>query len=85
MLTPTLARTVPRLGQLDATGSVHSLLRSMPMIAFTTLANVTGHPAMSVPAGVDRSGLPIGAQLMSFGSNEGMLLALAHQLVDPVA
>lgn len=85
VLTPTLARTVPRLGQLDATGSVHSLLRSMPMIAFTTLANVTGHPAISVPAGLDREGLPIGAQLMAFKPAEGMLLALAHQLVDPSA
>lgn len=80
VLSPTLACTVPRLGQLDASGSLHSLLRSMPMIAFTTLANVTGHPAISVPAGVDRSGLPIGAQLMSFGSDEGRLLALAHQI-----
>ena len=28
---------------------------------------------------------PIGAQLMAFKPAEGMLLALAHQLVDPSA
>lgn len=80
VLTPTLACRTPLLGQLDASGSLHSLLRSMPMIAFTTLANVTGHPAISVPAGVDSSGLPIGAQLSALGPDEGLLLALAHQL-----
>ncbi len=80
VLTPTLACRTPLLGQLDASGSLHSLLRSMPMIAFTTLANVTGHPAISVPAGVDSSGLPIGAQLSAPGPSEGLLLALAHQL-----
>ena len=80
VLTPTLACRTPLLGQLDASGSLHSLLRSMPMIAFTTLANVTGHPAISVPAGVDSSGLPIGAQLSALAPDEGLLLALAHQL-----
>ncbi|HNO40228.1 MAG TPA: amidase family protein [Marmoricola sp.] len=82
VLSPTLACRTPRLGQLDATGSVHALLRSMPMIAFTTLANVTGHPAISVPAGVDRDGLPIGAQLMALAPEEGRLLAVAAQLEE---
>jgi amidase len=80
VLSPTLACRTPLLGQLDGSGSLHSLIRSMPMVAFTALANVTGHPAVSVPAGVDSEGLPIGAQLMAPGPHEGLLLSLVNQL-----
>ncbi len=80
VLSPTIACRTPRLGRLDATGSMHALQRSLPMVAFTALANVTGHPAVSVPAGVDRDGLPIGVQLMSIRHDEGVLLSLAAQL-----
>ena len=31
---------------------------------FTSLANVTGHPAASVPAGLSASGLPVGMQII---------------------
>ena len=36
---------------------------------FTVLANLTGMPAISVPCGLDKDGLPVGIQLManSFG------------------
>lgn len=80
VLSPTIACRTPRLGRLDATGSMHALQRSLPMVAFTALANVTGHPAMSVPAGSGRDGLPIGVQLTPVGQDEGLLLSVAAQL-----
>lgn len=80
VLTPTLACLPPALGRLDGAGSVHALVRSLPMIAFTTVANVTGLPAVSVPAGRSRDGLPIGVQLSGLSDDEGPLLALAAQL-----
>jgi aspartyl-tRNA(Asn)/glutamyl-tRNA(Gln) amidotransferase subunit A len=42
---------------------------------FTVQANVVGYPAMSVPNGVDKLGLPIGIQAMARPFAEGQLLA----------
>lgn len=80
VLTPTLACLPPRLGRLDGVGSIHALLRSLPMIAFTTVANVTGLPAISLPAGLSEDGLPIGVQLSALTDDEGPLISLAAQL-----
>lgn len=80
VLTPTLACLPPELGQLDGAGSIRALLRSTPMIAFTTLANVTGLPALSVPAGLSSEGLPIGVQLCGVSDDEGPLLAIGASL-----
>ncbi len=44
---------------------------------FTTTANLTGAPAMSVPAGFASDGLPIGLQLVGRHFDEGTLLALS--------
>jgi aspartyl-tRNA(Asn)/glutamyl-tRNA(Gln) amidotransferase subunit A len=44
---------------------------------FTVQANLTGIPAISVPAGKTAAGLPFGLQLMSANFTESKLLALA--------
>lgn len=80
VLSPTLPCLPPRLGQLDAAGTVRALLRALPMTAFTAHANVTGLPAVSAPAGLSKEGLPIGAQLSGLSADEGRLLALAADL-----
>ena len=80
VLSPTTACLPPLLGRLDATGSTHALVRSLPMVAFTVLANVTGHPAISMPGEVSREGLPIGVQALTTRHDEGVLLSLAGQL-----
>ena len=46
----------------------------------TTAANVTGQPAMTLPLGQSRSGLPIGIQFMSRFGEEGILIRLASSL-----
>ncbi|WP_433272691.1 amidase [Pseudonocardia xinjiangensis] len=48
--------------------------------AFVTPWNLAGFPAMSVPAGVHPTGLPIGVQLVAPPGGESRLLALAAQL-----
>jgi Asp-tRNA(Asn)/Glu-tRNA(Gln) amidotransferase A subunit family amidase len=45
---------------------------------FATPANLTGHPAISVPAGYDEAGLPIGIQFIGRAWQEHVLLRLAH-------
>ena len=42
--------------------------------------NMLGWPALSVPAGVSRAGLPMGAQLLGRPCDEGTLLRLGAQL-----
>jgi amidase len=48
--------------------------------AFTGVFNTTGHPAMSVPAGVDGNGVPIGVQFVARLGDEATLLRLASAL-----
>ncbi len=44
----------------------------------TCPSNLTGHPALSVPCGFGRNGLPIGLQLMGRRWDEGTLLRTAY-------
>jgi amidase len=82
LLLPTVAQPVPLLGTLDTTrpetifeyGATYSLC--------TSVFNVTGLPAMSVPFGTDHAGLPVGAQFVGDLGAEGLLLSLAAQLEE---
>ena len=47
---------------------------------YTMPANETGLPAISVPAGLDRDGLPIGVQLYGNFAREDLLLQMAAQI-----
>src|SRR5712672_1699782 len=49
-------------------------------LAYTIPANETGLPAISVPAGLDSDGLPIGVQFYGNFTGEDLLLRLAAQL-----
>jgi len=44
---------------------------------FTVLANLAGVPAISVPAGKNKNGLPFGVQLMANKFQDGTMLAFA--------
>jgi len=47
--------------------------------AFTIPANLAGIPAISVPGGFTRQGLPVGFQLLANHLQEGTLLRIAHR------
>lgn len=49
-------------------------------MAMTFIITVTGNPAISVPCGFNKRGLPIGLQIVARHNAEGELLALAAQL-----
>jgi Asp-tRNA(Asn)/Glu-tRNA(Gln) amidotransferase A subunit family amidase len=49
-------------------------------IAFTSLWNACGNPAMSVPLGWSREGLPLGVQFVAGFGDEATLFRLAAQL-----
>ena len=46
----------------------------------TMFANYYGLPAISVPCGFDRNGLPLGAQVVGKPNDDAAILRLAHQL-----
>ena len=46
---------------------------------FTVAANLTGAPAISIPAGFTRDGLPVGLHLQANAFREAKLFAIAHR------
>ena len=51
--------------------------------AYEMLANLSGRPALSVPAGLSERGLPVGLQLMGRRQDDRTVLALGHLLANP--
>jgi aspartyl-tRNA(Asn)/glutamyl-tRNA(Gln) amidotransferase subunit A len=52
---------------------------------FTVQASLSGVPAISIPAGQDAEGMPIGLQIMSGAFREADLLAFANELTSVTA
>ena len=80
LLTPTAARPPVKAAQWEGLGALRTLLEMAAVYPFTGIWNMTGQPAISVPAPPASDGLPIGAQLIAPRDGEGRLLALAAQL-----
>jgi len=79
-LTPTVAIAPPPLGLLDTTDPAAMARHAPSTVAFTQVFNVTGAPAVSVPAGFDEAGLPVGVQLAGRFGAEADLLGVAAEL-----
>ena len=80
LLVPTLLTTPPPYGLLgEPRGTTRAFFDvEFATTGWTSLANVTGWAAISVPVGTTDDGLPIGVQLMA--PDETVLLQLAAQL-----
>lgn len=77
LVTPTLPIVAPPLG--DQVGAVHRVRKGVQptLTRFTSPFNLTGLPAISIPCGLDRDGLPIGLQMVGRPFEEAMLLRAA--------
>jgi aspartyl-tRNA(Asn)/glutamyl-tRNA(Gln) amidotransferase subunit A len=77
VVTPTLPATAAPAGAT----TIESGGKARPIDAvysrFTSLASVTGQPALSIPCGLDTNGLPIGLQLIGRPGGEPDLFAIA--------
>jgi len=49
---------------------------------YTATFNMTRHPAVTVPCGISRQGLPIGLQIVGGHYKDAVVLAAAHQYTD---
>jgi amidase len=81
VVSPVLAHTTPLLGHLcpDA-GFEDCFDRLQRYVRFTPLNNVAGSPAMSLPMGETRAGLPIGVHVSGRRGEERTLLELAYEV-----
>ena len=75
IITPASGNTAPAMH--PSGGAVSDLGRTMETMRFAFVSNLTGHPAISFPAGYDAVGLPIGMQAIGKGWSEQLLLRLA--------
>jgi amidase len=80
VLTPVTAMPPPRIGQYEGRGYWATGGSASETCPFAFPWNVTGWPAISVPAGLTSAGLPIGAQFLAHEGQEALLLSLAGQL-----
>lgn len=78
LLTPTTPTTAPRLLAEGVSGAdkVQRVLGSIPYN--TASLNLSGHPALAVPNGVDGSGLPTSAQIVGRRFDEARVLAVGR-------
>jgi len=76
LLTPTMTRTAMRNGTFPSRPDRY-LDELWTWIAFEYPFNATGQPAITIPAGFDHHGLPIGLQIVGQPNGEFALLALA--------
>ncbi len=83
LLTPTLAAGPPPVeDRLMGDEDWEGMLSLMRVIAFTPTWNMTGQPAVAVPAGFDAAGMPVSVQLVGRPADEVTLIRLAAQLEE---
>ncbi len=78
VVTPTCAITAPAINEASLPDGESNLPVVDALMRFVRVANLTGFPAISVNAGFDREGLPVGVQLMGRPYEEHLLLRLAR-------
>ena len=85
LVLPSLAIPAPLLGTatIDVGGETESL-RGI-MLRLTQLFNATGHPAVSIPCGLTRTGLPCGLQLVGHRHQTDHLLDVAEAVETALA
>ena len=76
ILTPTTPSAAFGLGEMSDADPVQMYLNDV----FTVTVNLAGLPGVSIPTGVDKSGLPLGLQLIGRPWEEGDMLNIAYSL-----
>jgi amidase len=88
LLTPTIGQLPAPHGTLDYDNPDYTMRSWLRRIfeygPFTAPFNVSGNPAISLPLGLSREGLPIGVQLVAATGREDLLLRVAAQLEQAV-
>jgi amidase len=84
VLTPALAMTPRPIGWYDLADGEHNFAQQVQYTPFTSMVNVTGLPAITLPVHQSPEGLPLGVQLIGRPGGEATLLALGAQLQERI-
>jgi len=87
LISPTVATPAPELSYLGTNLPIsfdEFMDRTGKFSPFTPLFNVSGHPAISIPAGMTSTGLPIGIQIVGRRDADLSVLALARILEQAI-
>ena len=80
LVLPTYLHPTIRVGEWANLRPAKTLEKIISWVAPCPPFNATGQPAITIPAGFDPRGLPIGIQLIGRPAAEATLIALAAQL-----
>ncbi len=80
LLSPVTPRPPLAIGELTTRGWFTMLLAAQRFTAFTTLWNLAGNPAASVPAGFTDDSLPLAVQVIGRPHDEATVLAVSKAL-----
>ena len=80
VLLPVMPISTPLVGACEPSGPAFAPRMLYALTSFTRFVNALGLPAVSVPAGFDESGLPIGLQIVGPPSSDRALIALACEI-----
>lgn len=82
IVTPTTGMTAPKIPSGALSYGETNLQVTGYLMRFVVAANLLGFPAISIPVGYDKQGLPIGLQLISRPWGEATLLRLASAVEE---
>jgi amidase len=80
VLTPALALTPRPVGWYDKHDPERNFAQQVQYTPYTSFANVSGLPAITLPVAMTEDGLPMGVQLIGRPGGEHVLLAIGAQL-----
>ena len=81
LLSPVLSHPVPKIGYFNPENNFFSMIEKLSQyVNFTTIQNITGAPAISLPMGKCANGLPIGVQFAAQVGADRDLLELAFEI-----
>jgi aspartyl-tRNA(Asn)/glutamyl-tRNA(Gln) amidotransferase subunit A len=78
IIAPTTPTAAPRIGQREIEIDGASETVRSALVRLNRPTNFTGHPAISIPCGFTREGLPVGMQLIGPRWSEPRLLSIAE-------
>jgi amidase len=80
LLTPVMSGPAPRVEHWKGKGGLATVLSMNSFYPYTAQWNQAGVPAVSMPAGGARAGLPLAVQLIARRGDDARLMSLAGQL-----
>jgi len=80
VLLPVMPIPTPDVGEVNPASAHFSPRALYALSRFTRFINYLGLPALAVPAGFDRRGLPVGLQLVGAPGSEAALLEMGERL-----